>query len=115
MTILVVDDEALLVKGIRFNLKSDGYDVITGSNGQEAVELTKSENPDLVVLDVMMPVMDATTVIVAQRISTILGADQIIVLDDGHMAGIGTHKELMANCEVYQQIARSQLSEEELA
>ena len=58
---------------------------------------------------------DATTVIVAQRISTILGADQIIVLDDGHMAGIGTHKELMANCEVYQQIARSQLSEEELA
>ena len=47
---------------------------------------------------------DATTVIVAQRISTILGADQIIVLDDGHMAGIGTHKELMADCEVYQQM-----------
>ena len=61
MTILVVDDEALLVKGIRFNLKSDGYDVITGSNGQDAVELTKSENPDLVVLDVMMPVMDGLT------------------------------------------------------
>ena len=61
ITILVVDDEALLVKGIRFNLKSDGYDVITGSNGQEAVELTKSENPDLVVLDVMMPVMDGLT------------------------------------------------------
>ena len=61
MTILVVDDEALLVKGIRFNLKSDGYDVITGSNGQEAVELTKSENPDLVVLDVMMPGMDGLT------------------------------------------------------
>ena len=61
MTILVVDDEALLVKGIRFNLKSDGYDVITGSNGQEAVELTKSENPNLVVLDVMMPVMDGLT------------------------------------------------------
>lgn len=58
---------------------------------------------------------DATTIIVAQRISTILGADQIIVLDDGHMVGIGTHKELMASCEVYQQIARSQLSEEELA
>ena len=61
MTILVVDDEALLVKGIRFNLKSDGYDVITGSNGQEAVELTKSESPDLVVLDVMMPHMDGYT------------------------------------------------------
>ena len=61
MTILVVDDEALLVKGIRFNLKSDGYDVITGSNGQEAVDLAKSENPDLIVLDVMMPVMDGLT------------------------------------------------------
>ncbi len=58
---------------------------------------------------------DATTIIVAQRISTILNADQIIVLEDGHMAGIGTHKELLATCEVYGQIARSQLSEEELA
>ena len=58
---------------------------------------------------------DTTTIIVAQRISTILNADQIIVLDDGNMAGIGTHKELMKNCEVYRQIAMSQLSEEELA
>lgn len=58
---------------------------------------------------------DATTIIVAQRISTILHADKIIVLDDGNMAGIGTHKELMKNCEVYRQIAMSQLSEEELA
>ena len=61
MTILVVDDEALLVKGIRFNLKSDGYEVITGSNGQEAVDLAKAEQPDLIVLDVMMPVMDGLT------------------------------------------------------
>ena len=58
---------------------------------------------------------DATTIIVAQRISTILNADKIIVLDDGHMVGIGSHKELMKNCEVYRQIAMSQLSEEELA
>lgn len=58
---------------------------------------------------------DITTIIVAQRISTILNADQIIVLDDGNMVGIGTHKELMKNCEVYRQIAMSQLSEEELA
>ena len=58
---------------------------------------------------------DTTTIIVAQRISTILNADQIIVLDEGNMAGIGTHKELMKNCEVYRQIAMSQLSEEELA
>ncbi len=58
---------------------------------------------------------DATTIIVAQRISTILHADRIIVLDDGHMAGMGTHAELMKKCEVYRQIAMSQLSEEELA
>ena len=58
---------------------------------------------------------DITTLIVAQRISTILHADQIIVLDEGKMAGKGTHEELMKNCEVYRQIATSQLSEEELA
>ena len=58
---------------------------------------------------------EATTIIVAQRISTILNADKIIVLDDGHMAGIGTHRGLLKSCEVYRQIAMSQLSEEELA
>lgn len=58
---------------------------------------------------------NATMIIVAQRISTILNANQILVLDDGKMAGLGTHKELMKNCEVYRQIAMSQLSEEELA
>lgn len=57
---------------------------------------------------------DATVIIVAQRISTILHADQIIVLDEGRIAGIGTHKELLKNCEVYYQIASSQLSEQEL-
>ena len=61
MKILVVDDEELLVKGIRFNLQNEGYDVITGSNGLEAVMLTQSERPDLVVLDVMMPEMDGLT------------------------------------------------------
>ena len=58
---------------------------------------------------------DATTLIVAQRISTILHADKIIVLDDGRMVGQGTHKELLQTCDVYRQIAMSQLSEEELA
>ena len=61
MKILVVDDEALLVKGIRFNLMNEGYEVITGSNGQEAVAAVRDQNPDLVVLDVMMPVMDGLT------------------------------------------------------
>lgn len=59
-------------------------------------------------------VSDCTEVIVAQRISTILHADQILVLDDGEIVGKGTHVELLANCEVYQQIAKSQLSAKEL-
>ncbi|MCD7755159.1 MAG: ABC transporter ATP-binding protein/permease [Firmicutes bacterium] len=58
---------------------------------------------------------DTTCLIVAQRIGTIRNADRIVVLDDGVVAGIGTHEELMRNCPAYQQIALSQLSEEELA
>lgn len=57
---------------------------------------------------------DATSLIVAQRIGTIMNADKIIVLDEGEVVGIGTHKELLKSCEVYKQIALSQLSEEEL-
>ncbi len=57
---------------------------------------------------------DAAVIIVAQRISTILHADQILVLDEGRIAGIGTHEELLASCEAYQEIAKSQLSEAEL-
>ena len=57
---------------------------------------------------------ESTVLIVAQRISTIMNADQIIVLDDGRIAGTGTHRELLENCEVYRQIAASQLSEAEL-
>ncbi len=59
-------------------------------------------------------VADSTVIIVAQRISTILNADKIIVLDEGKIAGIGKHEELLENCEIYNQIASSQLSESEL-
>ena len=59
-------------------------------------------------------VCDSTMIIVAQRVSTILHAEQIIVLDEGRIAGIGTHGQLLENCEVYKEIAMSQLSEEEL-
>ena len=58
---------------------------------------------------------DTTRIIVAQRIGTIRNADQILVLEDGKLAGMGTHEELMSSCSVYQQIALSQLSKEELA
>lgn len=61
MKVLVVDDEELLVKGIRFNLQNDGYQVITGKNGLEAVEQAQSNQPDLIVLDIMMPQMDGLT------------------------------------------------------
>ena len=61
MKILVVDDEELLVKGIRFNLQNDGYEVISGFNGAEAIELAQTAKPDLIVLDVMMPEIDGLT------------------------------------------------------
>ena len=66
-------------------------------------------------LSKMVQKTKATVFIVAQRISTIRHADQIVVLDEGKVAGIGTHEQLMQNCRVYQEIARSQLSQEELA
>lgn len=59
--ILVVDDEPLYVHLLQVNLKAEGYDVITGSNGEEALEKVSSQNPDLVILDVMMPKLDGIT------------------------------------------------------
>ena len=56
--ILVVDDERVLVKGIKFNLENEGYEVAAGSNGQEAVELARAGDFDLIILDLMMPVID---------------------------------------------------------
>ena len=58
MKILIIDDEELLVKGIRYNLQNEGYEVVTGSNGEEAVRLAADPEVSLIVLDVMMPVMD---------------------------------------------------------
>ncbi len=58
MKILVVDDEELLVKGIKYNLQNEGYTVITANNGEDAIEMARSSAPDLVVLDVMMPRVD---------------------------------------------------------
>ena len=58
MKVLVVDDEKLLVKGIKFNLENDGYEVLTGSDGQEALDIASTQAVDLIILDVMMPRMD---------------------------------------------------------
>ena len=57
---------------------------------------------------------DSTVIIIGQRVATIMDSDRIIVLDDGEIAGIGTHKQLYKSCRVYQEIVASQLSEEEL-
>ena len=113
-------------------ISQGGSNVSGGQKQRLSIARAIAKHPDVYIFDDSFSALDyktdatlraelkektaeSTVMIVAQRISTILHADQIIVLDDGHMAGIGTHKELMANCEVYQQIARSQLSEEELA
>ncbi len=61
MKIAVVDDEPLLVKGTKFNLQNEGYEVVTGANGLEAVELAKDPGVNLMILDVMMPEMDGLT------------------------------------------------------
>ena len=65
-------------------------------------------------LDKMVKKTKNTVLIVGQRIASIMGAEQIIVLDEGKIVGKGTHEELMKNCDVYQEIAYSQLSKEEL-
>ena len=94
--------------------------VIASPNNVRAVYRTQagstSEVPCVITgLDEEEEVGDSAVILVAQRISTIMDADQIIVLDDGGIAGKGTHRELLRTCPVYQQIAYSQLSEEELA
>ena len=58
---------------------------------------------------------NSTVIIVGQRVASIMNADRIVVLEQGHIAGVGTHKELMETCEVYREIVYSQLSKEELA
>jgi ATP-binding cassette subfamily B protein len=57
----------------------------------------------------------ATVIVVAQRVSTVIGADRIVVLDNGRVAGVGSHTELLTSCEVYREIVESQVSLEEVA
>ncbi len=126
--------EFILTKPDKYDspVSQGGTNVSGGQKQRLSIARAVAKNPEIFIFDDSFSALDfktdsklrkalkeytqnATTIIVAQRISTILNADQIIVLEDGHVAGIGTHKELLANCEVYEQIARSQLSEEELA
>lgn len=115
------------------DLISEGGNNVSGGQKQRlAIARAIALNPRILIFDDSFSALDyktdaklrksikkhtknVTTFIVAQRISTILDADQIIVLDSGKIVGIGSHKELMKNCPIYQEIALSQLSKEELS
>jgi len=113
------------------HLASSGTNISGGQKQRLAIARAIARNPEIYIFDDSFSALDyktdsilrrelkkytkdATSLIVAQRIGTIMNADKILVLDNGECVGIGTHKELLKNCEVYKQIALSQLSKEEL-
>ena len=119
-------------EGFETEISQGGTNVSGGQKQRLSIARAIAKNPELYIFDDSFSALDfktdatlrkalkaetsdSTVLIVAQRISTILHAEQIIVLDEGRVVGIGTHKELLKNCEVYEQIALSQLSKEELA
>ena len=118
-------------KGYKSEISEGGTNVSGGQKQRLAIARAIAKNPLVYIFDDSFSALDfktdaalrkaiaselsnSTVIIVAQRISTIMNADQILVLDEGRIVGSGTHKELLRNCEVYQQIASSQLSKEEL-
>ncbi len=118
-------------EGYESQIAQGGSNVSGGQKQRLSIARAIAINPEILIFDDSFSALDfktdaklreelakntenKTVIIVAQRISTVLNAEQIIVLDEGKMVGIGTHRELMANCEKYRQIALSQLSEEEL-
>jgi ATP-binding cassette subfamily B protein len=120
-----------LPKGIDSHLARGGTNVSGGQKQRISIARVIARDPEIYIFDDSFSALDyqtdsklrkelksytkdATVLIVAQRIGTILNADKIIVLDKGNCVGIGTHKELLKNCEVYKEIALSQLSEGEL-
>ena len=118
-------------KGIDSHIASGGTNVSGGQKQRLSIARAIAKDPEIYIFDdsfsaldyktdsvlrkaLKENVKDATTLIVAQRIGTILNADKIVVLDNGNVVGIGTHKELLKNCDVYKEIAYSQLSRKEL-
>lgn len=118
--------------GLNYPVSQGGKNVSGGQRQRLAIARAIVKKPEIFVFDDSFSALDyktdkalrkalkkettgATSLIVAQRIGTIMDANKIIVLDKGEMVGIGTHKELMENCKIYQEIAYSQLSKEELA
>lgn len=121
-----------LPNGLNYHIAQGGKNVSGGQKQRLSIARAIIKNPDILIFDDSFSALDyktdktvrenlnkeyssTTKVIVAQRIGTIMNADQIIVLDQGKMVGKGKHKELLKKCKVYREIALSQLSEEELA
>ena len=118
--------------GYETNISQGGTNLSGGQKQRISIARAIARNPEIYIFDDSFSALDyktdsvlrkrikeytkgeATILIVAQRIGTIMNADKILVLDEGKIAGMGTHKELLENCEVYKQIALSQLSKEEL-
>ena len=112
-------------------ISQGGTNVSGGQRQRLAIARAVAKNPEIYIFDDSFSALDyqtdatvrknlseyckdATKIIVAQRVGTVMNADQIVVLEDGKIVGIGTHKELYKNCKVYKEIALSQLREEEL-
>ncbi|CUH93472.1 ABC transporter ATP-binding protein [Herbinix luporum] len=119
-------------EGYKEPIAQGGSNVSGGQKQRLSIARAIAKNPEIYIFDDSFSALDyktdselrkalkkelshSTVIIVAQRISTIVNADQILVLDNGKIVGKGTHKELLKDCEVYRQIASSQLSKEELA
>ena len=117
--------------GVDYDISQGGTNVSGGQKQRLSIARAIAKDPDIYVFDDSFSALDfktdaklrgelakitkdKTVLIVAQRISTIMNADKIVVLNEGSIVGIGTHKELMKNCNVYKEIALSQLSKEEL-
>ena len=120
-----------LDNGYETQMAQGGTNVSGGQKQRISIARAIARDPEIYIFDDSFSALDyktdsnlrkelkkytknATTLIVAQRIGTIINSDKIVVLDEGKMVGYGTHKELLENCEVYRQIATSQLSKEEL-
>mgnify|MGYP004493995797 FL=1 len=119
-------------EGYETNISQGGTNLSGGQKQRISIARAIARDPEIYIFDDSFSALDyktdsvlrkkikeytkgeATILIVAQRIGTIMNADKILVLDEGKIAGMGTHKELLENCEVYKQIALSQLSKEEL-
>ena len=118
-------------KSYESHIASGGTNISGGQKQRLSIARAIANNPEIYIFDDSFSALDyradsnlrkelkkytknATTIIVAQRIGTIMNADKILVIDEGKIAGLGTHKELLKTCDVYKQIALSQLTEEEL-